>query len=241
MRPVAPVFITQVTPPVAENHSIQESNNVKIGDVQNVLGICSAQKIKIRDSDGNFNEIPAMLDTGSNTSLLLKRVEKQLGLSSPKTHLTMNLAGGQKAEVSEMLEIEIASPTNEDIVTNLQLHMVCKPHSNTKNITRKSIDSYTHLKSVADKLHLSGGAVDFLVETDLVDAFIDIHSLSGDPREPVAKRNCFGWYVLRQVDSGSNNMSVIRSVYVNTLSAVVDIKKLGSVPDQSVALEQPGS
>lgn len=166
-----------------------------------------------------------MLDTGSNTSLLSRRAVKQVGLSSPQTHLTMNFARGQKkAEVSERIEIEIASPTDEHILKNLQVHTVRKPCSNAKNIPCKSINGYAHLKSVTDKLHLSGGAVDFLVGTDLDDAFIDIHSLSGDPGEPVAKRNCFGWYVLGLVDSGSN-MSEIRSVDVNTLSAVQDIKK----------------
>ena len=98
--------------------------------------------------------------------------------------------------------------------------------SNAKNVSRKSIAGYAHLKSIAHKLHLSGGAVDLLVGTDFVDAFIDIHTLSDDPGEPVSKRNCFGWYVLGQVDSGSNSMTEIRSVDVATLSAVEDIKKL---------------
>jgi len=107
----------------------------------------------------------------------------------------MNLAGGQKkAEVSKMIEIDIVSPTDEDIVKNLQVHTVRKPCSNAKNVPRKSIDGYANLKSIADKLHLSGGAVDLLIGTDFVDAFIDIHTLSGDPGEPAAKRNCFGWY-----------------------------------------------
>lgn len=102
LRSVAPVFISQVTPPVTENCSIQGSDNIKISDVQNVLGICPVQKIKIRDSDGNFNELLATLNTGSNMSLLSKRAAKQLGLTGLQTHLAMNLAGGQKkAEVSE--------------------------------------------------------------------------------------------------------------------------------------------
>lgn len=46
LRPVAPVLISQVTPPVAENRSIQRSN-VKISDVQNVLGICLVQKSRL--------------------------------------------------------------------------------------------------------------------------------------------------------------------------------------------------
>ena len=74
-----------------------------------------------------------MLDTGSN-----KRAAKQLRLFGPQTHLTMNLAGGQKeAEVSKMIEIEVKSPADEDILKNLQVHTVRKPHSNAKNVSRK--------------------------------------------------------------------------------------------------------
>lgn len=61
-----------------------------------------------------------MLDTGSNTSLFSKRAVKLLGLSGPQTHLTMNLAGGQKrGEVFEVLEIVIESPVVEDIRNDL--------------------------------------------------------------------------------------------------------------------------
>ena len=213
---------------MVENRSIQGSDNEKTSDVKNVLGICPVQKIKIRDSDGNLNELLAMLDTGSNTSLLSKRATKQLGLSGPQTHLTMNLAEGQKkGEVSKMIDIEITSSTDEGIVKNLQVHTVRKPCSNAKNVPCKSIDGDAYLKSVADKLHLSGGAVNLLVRTDFVDVFIDIHRLSGDPGEPVTKWNCFGSYVLGQVNSSLNTMSKIRSVNVATLSAVEeDIKKL---------------
>ena len=116
------------------------------------------QKIKIRDYDGNLNKLLAMLDTGLNMSLLSKKVAKQLGLSGPQTNLTMNLPRAQKkAEVSEMIEINIVSPTDDDIVKNLQVHTVRKPCSNAKNVPRKSIDGYALLKSIPDKLHLSGG------------------------------------------------------------------------------------
>ena len=90
---------------MVENRSIQGSDNEKTSDVRNVLGICPVQKMKIKDCDGNLNELLAMLDTGCNTSVLSKKAAKQLGLSGPQTHLSMNLAGGQKkAEVSEMID-----------------------------------------------------------------------------------------------------------------------------------------
>lgn len=196
LHPDAPILRSQGTPSVAESRSIQGRDNEETREVKNVLGICPVQKIKVRDSNGNLNDKLAMLDTGSNTSLLSKKAVKQLGLSGPQTHLTMNLAGGQKAkaEVSEMIEIEVASPTNADILKNLQVHTVRFPCSNAKNVSRKSIESYPHLKSIAEKLHLSGGTVDLLIGTDFVNAFVDILIASGYPGEPVAKRNCFMYF-----------------------------------------------
>ena len=63
--------------------------------------------------------------------------------------------------------------------------------------------------------------LDLLIGTDFVDAFVDIHTLSGEPGEPITKRNCFGWYVLGQVTS-----SRIQSVEVGTVSIEDDIEKL---------------
>ena len=105
-----------------------------------------------------------MLDSGSNTSPLSKRAAKQHELSGPQTHLTMNLTVGQeKGEVSEKIDIEIVSPTDEDIRKHLQVYTVRKPCSNVKNVSRKAIESYAHLKSIADKLHLSVGAVGLII------------------------------------------------------------------------------
>ena len=85
---------------------------------------------------------------------------------------------------------------------------------------------YTHLKNVSDKLHLWGSAIDILIATDFVEAFVDIHTVSGEPGEPIAKRKCFGWYVLGRFESNSSTTSQIRSIEVGTVSIVEDIKKL---------------
>ena len=54
-----------------------------------------------------------------------------------------------------------------------------------------------------------------------MDAFVDIHTLSGEPGELIAKRNCFGWNVLGQLHSFR-----IQSVEVGTVSIEHDIRKL---------------
>lgn len=65
-------------------------------------------------------------------------------------------------------------------------------------MSRKIVNGYLHLEGISNELYLSGGTVDLLIRTDFADAFVDIHVIPGSPGEPIAKRNCFGWYVMGQ-------------------------------------------
>lgn len=73
---------------------------------------------------------------------------------------------------------------------------------------------------------MAGGAVDLLLGTDFPEAFVDVHTLSADSGEPIAKLNCFGWYLLGQLDSKSMNSSGIQSVNVGTMSMEECVNKL---------------
>ena len=168
-----------------------------------------------------------MLDSGSNTSLLSKSAAGRLGLNGAATRLTMNLAGGKKkSEPFEIIDVTVAPPSDEDITKTLQVYTVTRPCSSAKTISKESVRQYSHLKNVSDKIHLSGGAIDLLIGTDFVEAFIDIHTVSGEPGEPIGKRNCFGWYVLGQFESSGSTLSEIQSIEVGTVSVEEDIKKL---------------
>ena len=82
---------------------------------------------------------------------------------------------------------------------------------------------YTHLKPVSEKIHLAGGGIDLLLGTDFSEAFVDVHSISGQPGEPIAKMNCFGWYILGQLVMSNTR---IQSIDVGTLSVVDDLNIL---------------
>jgi len=163
-----------------------------------------------------------MLDSGSNSSFISKNVKKKLGLSGPKVHLTMNLAGGQKrSEESELVNITVVSILDEAIQKCVQVYAVNNPCSPAKTVSRK-----THLEAISNKLCLSGGTVDLLIGTDFTDAFVDIHVISGSVGDPIAKRNCFGWYVIGQFTGREDQSSGINSVDVGTVSVLEDMKKL---------------
>ena len=91
----------------------------------------------------------------------------------------MNLAQGRKkAEISEMFETEVASPVDEDILKRLQVYTIHKRCRNAREVLWKAVERYPHVRPIADKLYLSGGAVDLLIGTVFVDAFGDILTAS---------------------------------------------------------------
>ena len=228
LNPKAPPFQSQFQGPTpTSNGNIQGNAVYQKSKLKPVTGLCPVQKVKVMDKNGNFVEVLAMLDSGSNTSLLSKSAAGQLGLNGAATRLTMNLAGGKKkSEPSEIIDVTVASPSDEDITKTLQVYTVTRPCSSAKTISKESVRQYSHLKNVSDKIHLSGGAIDLLIGTDFVEAFIDIHTVSGEPGEPIGKRNCFGWYVLGQFESSGSTLSEIQSIEVGTVSVEEDIKKL---------------
>jgi hypothetical protein len=136
----------------------------------------------------------------------------------------MNLARGEKrSEDSETLEITVASCTENDIEKTVQVYTVKKP---CNSAPRPSPENYHHLKSISGKLDLSGGTVDLLTRTDFAEAFVDVHTISGQCGEPIAKRNCFGWYIIGQLDSKNADGAKIQSVEVNHVNALESINKL---------------
>ena len=216
--------------PSAAPFSVQEraiSQNHNIEGIKHGIGLCPIQKVKVKDADGNFVEMLALLDTGSNTSLLSKKAAMKLVLTGSQIHLTMNLAGGEKrSEDSEILEIAVVSCTEEDIEKTVQVYTVKKPCNSAKTVSKNSIESYPHLKSISEKLHLSGGAVDLLIGTDLAVAFVDVHTISGRCGEPIAKRNCFGWYIIGQLDPKIPDGAKIQSVDVSHASVMENVNQL---------------
>ncbi|PFX31433.1 hypothetical protein AWC38_SpisGene3710 [Stylophora pistillata] len=131
----------------AEGNTNCATNHKK--DFKLITGLCPVQKGKVMDSGGTLVEILAMIDSGSNTSLLSKNAAERRGIAGTVTHLTMNLAGGEKrSEASEIIEITIASTIEEDIRKTLEVYTIKKPCSAAKTISKGTIEHFPHILEV---------------------------------------------------------------------------------------------
>jgi len=114
------------------NKGQEANNNSVIQETKNVPGLCPVQKVKIKDNKDNVDscvEVLAMLDSGSNSSFISKNVK---GLSGPKVHLTMNLAGGQKrSEESELVNITVVSISDEAIQKSVRRKQTTQSSKNS--------------------------------------------------------------------------------------------------------------
>ena len=140
--------------------------------------------------------------------------------------LTINLAGGQKkSEESKLVNITVVPISEETIQKPMQVYAINKPCSPAKTVSKKIVNGYPHLKAISNKLYLSSGTVDLLIGTDFAHGFVDIHVIPRGPGDPIAKINCFGWYVMGQFSCQGDQSSTIRSVDVGTFSTLEDMMK----------------
>ena len=65
-------------------------------DLKLITGLCPVQIAKVMGSGGMLIEIPAMIDSRSNTSLLSKNAVERLGITGTASHVIMNLTGKKK-------------------------------------------------------------------------------------------------------------------------------------------------
>ena len=78
-----------------------------------------------------------------------------------------------------------------------------KPCQAAKTALKKVVTQFPHLVCIVEELHLSGGPVDILLGTDCPKAQHDFKVLTGNPGEPIARKNIFGWSVLGHLEEKS--------------------------------------
>ena len=146
LNPRAAPFQSQFQgPSTTSNGNVQGNAVYQKSKLKPVTGLCPVQKVKVMNRNGNFVEVLAMLDSGSNTSLLSKTAARRLGLNGAPTHLTMNLAGEKKKrEPSQIIDVTVASPTDEDITKTLQVYTVTRPCSSAKTISKELSSGTIH-------------------------------------------------------------------------------------------------
>ena len=184
------------------------------------------QRVNVRSTNGVPIEGLAMIDSGSNQSLIRKEFADRLGLVGETKKMKMYVAGGGvRVEDSAVFDLKISPCYDDDIVFDVKAYSVKKPCQATKTVSKKAVEQFPHLVQIVEDLHLSGGPVDILLGTDLPEAHRDFKVLSGNPGEPIAKKNIFGWTVLGHIEDRSAP-GIFAIEVVDEIATNNDIQKL---------------
>ena len=167
----------------------QEASNRNVQGERNFPGLCPVQKVKIKDTERwKLCRSPRYVRSWLKHKFFIsKNVKKKLGLGGTKTHLTMTLArSNKKSEESELINISVVSTAKEHIQKSMRVYAINKPCSPARTVSRKIVNSYPHLKAISNKLYLSGGTVDLLIATQIIDGRVQVRMPwkdEGPPKE----------------------------------------------------------
>lgn len=78
-----------------------------------------------------------------------------------------------------IMKIAVSSTVEQNVQKSLQTYAIKKPCSPARMVSRTVLESYPHLKSIMNNLHLSGGTVELMIGTDFAQAFSDMLVISG--------------------------------------------------------------
>ena len=120
-----------------------------------MLSICPVQMVKIKRQRRKLHRSISYARYWFKHKLHLEEFCKETwDPRLQKTHLTMNLAGGQKkAEESELIDLAVSSTLEQCVQKSLQAYAINKPCSSARTVSRTALESYAHLKPITNNLH----------------------------------------------------------------------------------------
>ena len=211
-----------VTPPISSSVSI-------------ACGYLPVVQVKIYDGFGVTHNAVAMLDSGSQQSLVRKAFANRLRLKGSQSQdLEIQLAGGGgHVERSRNYELKMSADDCSPIfnLSVMSLETVC---GDITPIDKGVFTRYPHLVDVLSKIYQDGGKVDLLIGTNFPTAFKEAGSCySTDQDAPIAKQTPLGWVLLGELSSDTSPTRYVNHVNVinePNIDKMFEIDNLGVKP-----------
>ena len=149
--------------------------------------------VTVLGSDGRTKEVCALLDPGSQTSLVLEEVLDQLDLRGERQALSLqNVEGSGPLHSSMKLKLELEASCGDGSKIHVpEVFSVKDINVMLPELPNKRPD-WKHLKDI-DFPDCSGRRVELLLGANVVEAVLQLEARTGKAGQPVAIRTVFGW------------------------------------------------
>ena len=171
--------------------------------------------VLIYSSTGKREKTYALLDTGSQSTLIREDFAAELKLNGTKTKIKMSSIKDQGETITvHAIDLKISSLANNKVFEAKGAFVIPMEKFNMPSQKYHGLQHARHLKSLklAD---IRAEDIKILIGADVPEAFHQLDIKSGDKGEPVAIKTPFGWAVF---GSKGVNKSNVNKIAVNCLS-----------------------
>ena len=139
----------------------------------------------------------ALVDSGSNTTLVKRDLSDRLGAKGSPAPFTVNTLAGPSTH-KEQLSCKLTL-LSEDGQERVEVEALTVPSIPIKNDHQVKCEDWPHLKDL--KLSTDSGPIELVIGTDCPEVFWSLEERRGGRKEPMARKTLLGWIVLGPTSS----------------------------------------
>ncbi|XP_071642242.1 uncharacterized protein [Temnothorax longispinosus] len=158
--------------------------------------LLATARLSITDRHGNQQPVRALIDQGSEVSLISEALAQRLKLQRSKsTFAIFGIGGTRSGQARGKVTLQLTSNVTGATVTAVA---VVLPHLSLYHGTGlRQIDAWPHILNfqLADPQFSATDPVELLLGAEVCSVVLEEGLRKGDPEAPIAQRTAFGWII----------------------------------------------
>ncbi|XP_011687417.1 PREDICTED: uncharacterized protein LOC105449732 [Wasmannia auropunctata] len=175
-----------------------------------VAVLLATARVKVRDCGGELHSARALIDQGSEISIVTEALAQRLRLKRTRTSVAVFVVGGQQTGVARgQLSLQI---TPRDGVSDLVVPAIVLPRLTLyAGVTSVAVKEWPHLQGLelADPEFAAAGDIDILLGAEVYANILGAGVRKGGLRDPVAQQTSLGWIVFGTVGTSASHAATL--------------------------------
>ena len=161
----------------------------------------------------------ALLDSGSNTTLVKRELVEKLGIKGSPSPFTVNTLGGRATHHEQLCcTIKLLS---DDRKESVMVDALTVPDIPIRGVSCEAMSNWPHLAGL-ELPSVNNALIDLIIGTDCPEMFWTLEERRGGRKEPVAKRTLLGWIIFGPMFGNGKLESSVNAVGVDPLQTMLE-------------------
>ncbi|XP_077260483.1 uncharacterized protein LOC143896453 [Temnothorax americanus] len=168
--------------------------------------LLATARVRVADRFGTLHHARALVDQGSESSLVTERLAQRLKLPRSRTSVSIFGVGGQKTAVAKGCVSLTLAPRTDGLAMSVSALVLPRLTIYAGGI-EAGADAWAHLRGLelADPEFSASDSVDILLDADVYAEILQEGLRKGGSREPVAQNTTLGWILSGAIGEGASS------------------------------------